>query len=439
MDLRRPIAGALLLLGACSDPTGPGAAGALRIVPGQKTVEAGAQVQFLAVRLSRYGDTLAAPGVLWSSSDPDIASVSADGRVSAHRTGAVTIVALLSTERATASVDVQRRFKASAVAVGSSHVCALDLAGKAWCFGQDGSGSLGLGTFGEFRPTMSSPVIAAPTFTAITVGLSASCGLSTDRQAWCWGSNFSNGLGHFPRRQDSAVPVLADTLRTYEFISSGSSNVCGLSVGELYCWGSVYREPGAQLTSLQFSYISVGAFDACGVTTDGNAVCWHVSQLNIATGPAAPRFTRVSTSEDWDARGPYVCGIAVDATLYCWGKNTHGQLGDGSTESRDAPAPVSSNHRFTDIKTHSNYACGLTDAGVALCWGANDHGQLGRGDSTAALVPQLVDTPARFTTISMNPGTGAGPLRELVCAISTENDLYCWGEDSGPTPTPVLY
>ena len=100
---------------------------------------------------------------------------------------------------------------------------------------------------------------------------------------------------------------------------------------------------------------------------------------------------------------------------------------------------MSSNHRFTDIKTHSNYACGLTDAGVALCWGANDHGQLGRGDSTAALVPQLVDTPARFTTISMNPGTGAGPLRELVCAISTENDLYCWGEDSGPTPTPVLY
>ena len=367
MDFRHPFAGALLLLGACSDSTGPGAAGTLRIVPGQQILEAGAEVQLLAVRVSRDGDTLPAPGVLWSSSDPDVASVSADGRVSAHRTGAVTIVALLSTDRATASVDVQRRFKASAVAVGAGHICALDLAGKAWCFGQDDSGSLGLGTFGEYQPTMSSPVVSAPTFTAITVTLTASCGLSTDGQAWCWGSNSLNALGHFPRRQNSAVPVLADSLRTYEFISSGSSTTCGLSAGELYCWGLAYREPRAPLPGLRLSYVSAGTFDDCGVTTDGNAICWPSSPFASATGPAAPRFTRLSTSEDWDGRGAYVCGIAVDAILYCWGKNTRGQLGDGSTESRDAPAPVSSTHRFTDVKTHSNYACGLTDAGVALC------------------------------------------------------------------------
>lgn len=432
---------ALLMLGGCSDATEPGTPGGLRITPDQRTLEAGTELQLTAVHVLSDGDTLPVRGVLWSSSHPDIASVSADGRVSAHRSGVATIVGLRSSDRATATIRVERRFKAVAVAVGPSHVCAIDPDGRAWCFGQDAGGSLGLGTFWQSTETMTAPVLGGLTFTSISISGSATCGLSSMGQAWCWGYNPSSALGHFPRGEDSAIPVLADTLRTYEFLTSGASKTCGLTGGELYCWGIGYGAPRRPLRdqTVRLGSVSLSAYEDCGITTDALALCWPDEVFSEASGPAAPRFVRLSTSHDWDGRGSYVCGVTLEGAAHCWGSNTYGQLGDGTTVSRDAPGPVATTHRFTEITASMTFACGLTDDGVAVCWGANDHGQLGQGDSTAALTPQAASTAARFTAITANPGTYHGPVGSRVCAINTDQDLFCWGEGFGPTPTPVLY
>ena len=431
----------LILLAACSDPTGPGAPGGLRISPAVSTLEAGSELQLLAVFVSVDGDTVPVEGILWSSSDPDVASISSDGRVTGLRSGAATIVGLHGSERATAVLQVERRFKASAVAVGPSHICAIDLSMQAWCFGQDAGGSLGLGAFWQSTPTMTAPVLGGLAFSSISISGAATCGLSAAGQAWCWGYNPSAALGHFPRGEDSAVPVLADTLRSYEFLTSGASKTCGLSAGELYCWGLGYGAPRRPLQDqdIRFTSVSLTAYEDCGLTTEGLAVCWQDNPFTNASGPAAPRFIRLSTSHDWDGRGAYVCGVTIDRIGYCWGSNSHGQLGDGSTTSRDTPGPAAIEGRLSDITASMTFACGLTEAGIALCWGANDHGQLGHGDSTATATPRDVATSVRFSSISANPGTYLGPAGNRVCAISIDRDLFCWGEGFGPTPAPVLY
>ena len=441
---RRPaglLLAAILALTGCSDATAPDTGDAFLITPDQRILEAGAELQLAAALISADGDTTILEDVLWSSSDPDIVSVSASGLASAHRSGAATIVALVSGGRATAPISVERRFKASALAVGEDHVCALDLEGRAWCFGQDRGGSLGTGTFWQYTKTMTGPVLHAPVFSAIAVTWKTSCGLSLAGQIWCWGYNPTDGdLGHFPGGTDSAIPVLADTLRSYQIISGGSSHICGLSSNVVYCWGLRYHRPRAPLAdeALRFSDVAVGVDYDCGVTMDGSALCWSEGFFASASGPSAPRFTRVESASD-GISADYFCGLSVDAAVFCWGSNTVGQLGNGTMQPHAEPERIQSQHRFTDITTHGYHACGVTDSGVAFCWGANTFGQLGSGDSTGSATPRQVRTSVRFIDIETFPGTNIGPGTSRVCAISTDQDLFCWGEGFGPVPEPVLH
>lgn len=429
----------LLSLAACSDPVDPGDLGPLQVTPERDTLAAGAELQLLAFIVSAEGDTATAGGVLWSSSDPDIASITSSGRVTGHRSGEVTIAAVAPAGRAVATISVERRFRATAVAVASDHLCALDLDGMAWCFGQDWGGNLGLGTFYNSTATMTAPVLGGHVFRAITVNLNTACGLALDGRVWCWGRDWSR----LDANPQTTVPVIVDPGRVYDMISGGGSNTCGVSAEEVFCWGESYRRPRTPFSDPVPRLISasVSAFEDCGITIAGNAVCWSAIGYTLAEGPPSPQFGTVSTSHNWDPqdRGPYVCGVVANGTAYCWGTNSHGQLGDGTTTSRATPGPVSGAQRFSAVATNPTFACGLELSGVAFCWGANDHGQLGRGDSTAGATPQPVGTALRFLSLSANPGTGDGGGRSRACGVSTDQELLCWGEGAGPTPSPIRY
>src|SRR2546425_9544657 len=97
--------------------------------------------------------------------------------------------------------------------------------------------------------------------------------------------------------------------------------------------------------------------------------------------------------------GIHTCGVAAGGVAYCWGWNTRGQLGDGTSGTeRWVPIRVLGDARFAAVSAGDRYTCGLTAAGAAYCWGLNGWGQLGDGTTTDRSSPVPVAGGPGFKT-----------------------------------------
>ncbi len=108
---------------------------------------------------------------------------------------------------------------------------------------------------------------------------------------------------------------------------------------------------------------------------------------------------------------------------YCWGRNFHGQVGDGTAEQRLRPTAVHAGVLFAGVSPGGDHTCGVTAGGAAYCWGANSLGQV--GDGTAG--------SDRLTPVPVAGGLQFGPINAGLahtCAVTTEHQAYCWGNNN---------
>lgn len=117
----------------------------------------------------------------------------------------------------------------------------------------------------------------------------------------------------------------------------------------------------------------------------------------------------------------YSCAIKSSGALYCWGDNTYGRLGDGTTTNRAAPTAVSGlSSGVTDVAAGTTATCAVV-SGAAYCWGDNSYGQLGNGSTTASSTPVAVSgLTSGVTAIVVG--------RRFACALKS-GDEYCWGDN----------
>ncbi len=183
---------------------------------------------------------------------------------------------------------------------------------------------------------------------------------------------------------------------------------------------------GQGADTLTFAAVSAGGIHTCGATRAGAVFCWGWNsrgQLGDGTsGNERSRPVRVTGDVSFTAVSAgdrYTCGLTAAGAAYCWGLNV-GQLGDGTTTDRSSPVPVSGGLSFTSLSTGFRHTCGVTAAGAAYCWGANRNaGQLGDGTSTDRLAPVAVAGGLTFTAVS------AGDFH--TCGITAAGAAYCWG------------
>jgi alpha-tubulin suppressor-like RCC1 family protein len=182
-----------------------------------------------------------------------------------------------------------------------------------------------------------------------------------------------------------------------------------------------------------FTAIFPGLAHSCALTADGHAWCWGLNQFGQAgtgrrtTGEGTEHSAvPVATSLRFRmlALGAlHTCGLTGDGTVFCWGDNTDGRLGDGTNDNRLTPTPIKTGLRFVAISSRNGTTCGLTVAGAAWCWGLGDQGQLGVGGRWERRLrtsePVAVTGPVRFRDIQF--GTNS------VCGLSADAWLYCWG------------
>jgi alpha-tubulin suppressor-like RCC1 family protein len=137
------------------------------------------------------------------------------------------------------------------------------------------------------------------------------------------------------------------------------------------------------------------------------------------------------------------CGISTERKAYCWGANTSGQLGSGSTSGSAVhlPLPVdmsnlgSTNRSFLSVTAGEAHSCGVSGIGDAFCWGSNTSGRLGIGnaDTTAVAVrPEPVHTgnAALFTASYSKKFVHVGTGTAHACGLAADANIYCWGSNA---------
>ncbi|PKN23654.1 MAG: hypothetical protein CVU65_13865 [Deltaproteobacteria bacterium HGW-Deltaproteobacteria-22] len=232
-------------------------------------------------------------------------------------------------------------------------------------------------------------------------------------------------------------------------VSSGGEHTCAVkSDGSAWCWGRNYNGQLGDGTTTDRSVptpvsglstgvtaISAGMYHTCVIKTDGSVWCWGnngMGQLGDGTTTARLVPTAVpalSANVDLISAGSFhTCAITFDGNwsrVWCWGSNISGQLGDGTTTQRNAPVASLSAEFITGISAGYNHTCAIEGSAFfgwsfLHCWGSNDDGELGDGTNTNRTTPTQImngsDSP-----LSVSAAWGH------TCALKRDGSAWCWG------------
>jgi alpha-tubulin suppressor-like RCC1 family protein len=344
------------------------------------------------------------------------------------------------------------------VSAGADHTCGLTTDGTAYCWGSNRYGQLGRAgrdtTCGSGSNAFPCSLVPRPVqtdakFTSISAGQRHTCGITTQREAFCWGSNDANQIGDLAGSGPTLVKV-PGTLPWVQ-ISAGYTHTCAVrSDGALFCWGSSDRgqlgngsfisssEPGRVSLDLPVASVTTGQQRTCARTTGGAVYCWGAtwmsreSGLEVSRAQTTPELVSGAPAMSSLSVGAFTtCGVDASGFAYCWEANPRGELGDGSLDGSTVPKRIVSDLQFIQVAAGIVQSCGVVIDGSAYCWGDDTFGELGIPPTLAvdhcggptlpcSKVPLPVIGRRRFTEIS----TGLG---SHTCGVTTQGNLYCWG------------
>ena len=293
------------------------------------------------------------------------------------------------------------------------------------------------GDFNAADPT------GASSSTQLSVGASFACAATATLEAKCWGYNANGQLGN-GTSTTSSIPVKVTGLSGVSAVEAGSSHACAVDFGAAKCWG--YNASGqlgngltttsstpVQVTGLTsgVSDVTPGEFHTCALQS-GAAKCWgnnSYGQLGNSTNTGS--LTAVSVTGltsgviQIDAGiGSHTCATVGAGAAKCWGLNTNGQLGNGTTTNANAPVQVTGlTTGVVKVEAGNLFSCALTSAGAVKCWGDNAFGQLGNGTTTAST------TPVQVTGLTANVWDLSVGLQGA-CAYMSNGDVKCWGRNN---------
>ncbi|HKG94112.1 MAG TPA: hypothetical protein VKA84_19535, partial [Gemmatimonadaceae bacterium] len=345
------------------------------------------------------------------------------------------------------------------VAGGNAHTCALDAAGAAYCWGANGEGQLGDGTFTD--RAVPTPVADGLTFVSITAGAEHTCALTNTGVAYCWGSTFYGKLGEGTsgRGQLRRPTAVAGGLR-FQWLDAGDQHSCGVGLlaagepGPMYCWGNNSSGrlgdgtqtnravPTLAAAEVLFSTVDAGGSHTCALTPDGHPYCRGYNgdgQVGDGTygnqqGGVADRLvpTAVATQlafREVHTGGYHSCGLTTGGAAYCWGDNNVWQIGNGAPpQDVTTPAAVLGGHTFTLLRVGGGHSCGLESSGSLWCWGINADGQLGDGTTSGSLTMVRARNDVGLVEISAG---GTLPLPDAAPSVSEEMKNASCGRTAG--------
>ncbi len=337
----------------------------------------------------------------------------------------------------------------------SSTFCA-QLPGELYCWGDNRRSQFGDGY------DISSNVLTlaqSETYSSLVLTSSGGCGITPLGRLQCWGERYlGNGTTDSERSPvaiDSAVLYgessgsAGEVLKNLKTLSlSHLSAICyinksnkltctgdnsGQIFGEVNGGHTNYREVQNSNNYKKVSLSKNSATFGCAIDDNAELWCWGDNQFGqlgnstpLTAGPHLPVRPFSGTSiRDVSVGAYHVCAITVNGDkLYCWGRNSDGQLGDGTTLNRSTPTLIDPTNKYTKVSVTDTFSCGLDLTKKIYCWGENTYGQLGNGDT----VNQL--SPTRINPISSDFYNDIEVGSRHACGILDNTRLACWGDGS---------
>ena len=288
----------------------------------------------------------------------------------------------------------------------------------------------------------------------VVAGYAHACALLDNGSVRCWGRDWYGALGNDSEyvNQDIPVDVAGPFSRPTVAITAGSDHTCALlDTGDVKCWGldslgqvgiggTGFPRPN-QATPVdvvglsgRVVAIAAGEHHTCALLDTGGIECWGDNRYG-QTGDGDPYYRRTTPVRvvglssgvvEVAPGGRHTCALLDTGGVMCWGDNSYGQLGNGSTNDFES-IPTAVTGLLSGVVTVSAgyvHTCAVLDSGGAMCWGEDRFGQLGDGGAnTDQIIPvEVTGIPNHVVAVS------AGSLH--TCALLDTGSLMCWGDNN---------
>ena len=383
----------------------------------------------------------------------DTCTVTITGTVSGTGYASYTSTTILEV-RSPRVVDIQ---------MGYTHACTLFEDGKLKCWGSnsDDSWDWGIRTIGETVPTRWVPNLpfvnlgSGKTAKAVSLGDKHTCAIRNDDSLVCWGRSTTRQLGINSTLDQTTPPTNPINLgsgKTAVAVAAGGVHTCALlNDGSVKCWGS--RAKGTlgngvvlnrsistpQAVSLgsgkTAKIIASGHDNTCAILNDDSLVCWGGNNDGrLGLGDTTERSTPQAVAVGGTVRaislslGGHTCATLTNNSLKCWGRNWYGQVGDGTTISKNSPTAISLGSGKTAKSLTLGYAhtCAILNDDTLKCWGSagdDELGQLGSGEDDNLATPPSTAVDLGTNKSARQIGTGT----DFSCALLNDHTVKCWG------------
>ncbi len=368
-------------------------------------------------------------------------------------------------------------FAQAQVTLGQAHTCALLTDRTVRCWGANDAGQSAAGTRAAVGDEPNElvalePISVGGAVAQIEAGGFHTCALRQDGGVRCWGDGADGKLGQSDTQTRGKGPTDLEDLPDIALgtaaarITAGLRHTCALTrSGGVRCWGSgTFGQTGAgttqalgdapgeiaALTDLPLGRsavdIAAGAYHTCAVLDDASVRCWGLDTFGqLGRGSSEPvgdqpgevaalTAVPVPAARSVVAGSAHTCALLTDGGVACWGDGFFGQLGNGSTDIvGDAPGEVSAvtpirfSSPVTELTAGRDHTCARLATGSVTCWGAGAFGQTGM-DSNHRLGDELGERADLLAPIAL-----ALPVLTLdagathTCAVLDDMTLRCWG------------
>lgn len=338
--------------------------------------------------------------------------------------------------------------QAVSVAAGEARSCALDCAGRVFCWHQVDEMNL---EDAEFEMAAPEQKLTDWKFRGMALG-SHLCGIAEDGTVICYGNNGSGQLGT-GSTDPVKGPVRVKGVSGATDLVLNSNNSCATTAEGLYCWGENWRNSlglgpqGNQAIPKKLPSIiqvDVGHTHSCGINGKGEVQCWGRSVFHVlgcehetpgcgteAHGPVGTPIPGLVGVQSVKVGGDHVCALTAPKTLnsrkakvgegdvLCWGNNDSGQSGGSVRGKPWIPHKVDGLPPVKKISAGYQHTCALTRTGEVYCWGSNLFGQSGPMTKTEYRAPIAIEGIPEVREVS------AGDTQ--TCVLTVHGQVLCWG------------